>query len=1135
MRSTVIIFVGLLLVATARAQTPILFPSGVDVSPDGSQLTFDWQGDIWIAPIRGGEAVPLTRNPSRDSSPRFSPDGKSLAFTSDRDNGAQVFTMPISGSAPNQVSHHTAGYTLGGWHPDGKNLLVQATRDYFWRHGQRFFLLNSTKRVADQLLFDDYGQEGALSPDGKRVLFVREGPAWWRKNYHGSQSAQIWMFDRDTNKYYPILRHERGCRSPLWKPDGKGFYYTGAQDGLFNLREYDLATGKDRRITNFTDDHVVLPALARDGGTLVFRALAHLYSIQPGKDETPRQINLATRADYDPPREEKRTLTTATEVAFSPDGLEIAFIAGGDLWVMDTELREPRQVTNTPQEDKNPVWLPNGEGILYICDGGHTADILRAERKNKEKYWWQNDSFDSQPITKDGEPKENLTLSPDGKSIAYSRLRGDLIISTVSGENPRKIISSWNQVDYDWSPDGKWLTYAQYDTDFNRDIWILPVDLSKPAFNLSRHPDNESNPRWSPDGKVIAFNGKRSGGEEVDIYYVMLSQEEDEITSRDRKVEKAVEKLQKARGKGKSDAKAPEDTEKKAAPEKDKEKRPPFPAQKKEETPEVKIDWNNLHKRIHRISLPDSMETSLFWSPDSKKLAFTGTVKGERATYAYDFPNEGSFTPKQISSRTGSQAQWLKNGNVVWLSGGLPASFTPGSAAQSPAPLAVPTVPSGLIRRGPIAGISTAPVSNSDPSGYRFQANQTLILAERYAVGFDHCWAAMRDHFYDEKLGNSNWAKVRVKYRPLAAKALSIDSFSTVVNLMLGEINGSHLGFRAPSEIRGGAPVSESSTRAWSEITRHPGVRLVEGFAGPGWKIRDVLPGGMADKAKSRLYPGEVILKIDGKVVQPGMDSSIVLNGPADLPMKLQVQGLDGKEREVSLLATNPLQLPFLLYRKWVEDNQALVEKQSQGKFGYIHISAMDMTSFVKFEEELYAQAAGKDGLVIDVRENGGGSTADHLLTSLTQPVHAIAVPRGSAQGGYPQDRKVYATWNKPIVVLCNQNSFSNAEIFSHAIIALQRGKVVGVPTAGGVISTGALQIMDLGTLRMPFRGWYGIKDGEDMELHGAQPHVVVWPEPGEMPKGIDRQLEKGIEVLRSEVDAYKSRPQPKLRKATDR
>jgi tricorn protease len=194
----------------------------------------------------------------------------------------------------------------------------------------------------------------------------------------------------------------------------------------------------------------------------------------------------------------------------------------------------------------------------------------------------------------------------------------------------------------------------------------------------------------------------------------------------------------------------------------------------------------------------------------------------------------------------------------------------------------------------------------------------------------------------------------------------------------------------------------------------------------------------------------------------------------------------------------------------------------------------MDMPSFRKFEEELYDAGAGKEGLVIDVRENGGGSTADHLLTALTQPRHAVAVPRGGGPG-YPQDRTVYATWDKPIVVLCNQNSFSNAEIFSHAIKTLKRGKLVGVPTAGGVISTGGTAIMDVGFLRMPFRGWFVIDSGEDMERSGAVPDMVVWPAPGDAARGKDPQIEKAVEVLADEVKAWKERPQPKLKKASER
>src|SRR3954469_20061627 len=206
-----------------------------------------------------------------------------------------------------------------------------------------------------------------------------------------------------------------------------------------------------------------------------------------------------------------------------------------------------------------------------------------------------------------------------------------------------------------------------------------------------------------------------------------------------------------------------------------------------------------------------------------------------------------------------------------------------------------------------------------------------------------------------------------------------------------------------------------------------------------------------------------------------------------------------------------------MLYEKWVEDNRKKVEQASNGTLGYLHIQGMNFVSFYKFEEELYSAGVGKDGLIIDVRHNGGGSTTDHLLTVLTAPAHAITVPRGGGPG-YPHDRRVYATWSKPIVVLCNQNSFSNAEIFSHAIKTLKRGQLVGTPTAGGVISTGATSIMDVGMLRLPTRGWFLPDTGEDMELNGAMPDQVVWPDPADFARGGDAQLVKAVEVLQADV-----------------
>jgi tricorn protease len=370
---------------------------------------------------------------------------------------------------------------------------------------------------------------------------------------------------------------------------------------------------------------------------------------------------------------------------------------------------------------------------------------------------------------------------------------------------------------------------------------------------------------------------------------------------------------------------------------------------------------------------------------------------------------------------------------------------------------------------------------------------------------------------------------------------------------MLGELNGSHLGFMAtsaqgpggapgPGPRRGprgpgtpGAPAADGpGDPRWNVTTAHFGLRFDPGYKGPGLKVRDVIPGTPADHKATRIVAGEVLLAVDGTTVDPALDLTKVLNGPIERDVKLTVRNLEGKEREVTLRPIAYQAARTLLYDKWVKDNRKTVDELTKGTLGYLHIQAMSMPSFYKFEEELYSAGAGKSGLIIDVRENGGGSTTDHLLTALTQPVHAITIPRGGGQG-YPQDRRVYATWSKPIVVLCNQNSFSNAEIFSHAIKTLKRGKLVGVPTAGGVISTGASTIMDIGTLRLPTRGWYILETGEDMELNGAVPHYTLWPHPADFARGFDAQLSKAVEVLSADVKEEAQRPRPKLRKATER
>ena len=508
----------------------------------------------------------------------------------------------------------------------------------------------------------------------------------------------------------------------------------------------------------------------------------------------------------------------------------------------------------------------------------------------------------------------------------------------------------------------------------------------------------------------------------------------------------------------------------------------------------ITIDFDRLHERVHRINLGEGFAGTLFWSPDSKKLAFTGSYESKAGTYTIDVAD--TLIPKALTTTVGTHPVWLKKGNqIVWLVGGVPTS-TPGVASAAP----VEPGPAVTPKKGLGGGKGGKGLGGGAPQapggGFTFAVRQELDLPARKAAIFDACLQLMRDHWYDSNLGNNDWDKVRRKYHDMAADSPDMESVATVVQMMLGELNGSHLGFTL-------LPADAKKPAEPRDVTAHLGVRFDPAFKGPGLKIRDVLPGGPADKKRSWLAAGEVILKIDGKDVGGGTDLTTLLNGPADREIALSVQA-GGKTRAVSIRPITYPAAQTLLYDHWLNYNRKLVADASKDRLGYLHISQMAMPNFRKFEEELVSQGSGKDGLVIDVRENPGGSITDHLLTALTQPNHAITVPRGGGPG-YPLDRKVYISWHKPIVVLCNQNSGSNAEIFSHAIKTLRRGKVVGVPTAGAVVSTGATSVFDVGTLRMPTRGWFTVGDGEDMELRTAMPHIVLWPAPGQMPKGTGR------------------------------
>jgi tricorn protease len=340
------------------------------------------------------------------------------------------------------------------------------------------------------------------------------------------------------------------------------------------------------------------------------------------------------------------------------------------------------------------------------------------------------------------------------------------------------------------------------------------------------------------------------------------------------------------------------------------------------------------------------------------------------------------------------------------------------------------------------------------------------------------------------------------------------------MNLLFGEVDGSHTG------IWGGDKFSASASR-----TGYLGVDFTAVDA--GYRIDAILVGGAIHRMKDGPSVGDVIVGVADRPLA-GMDTQ---SGLVDLHATLE--GLSGSEvlleylhtdengvESVSMRMVTPSSYgsaSVMRYNNEVMRRRTIVEDRSNGRLGYLHIRSMGMASVRDFERDLYAAAHGKEGLVIDVRDNGGGWTTDILLASLTAPAHAYTIPRGAnpdkvQYDSYPRDRRLIYAWNRPISVLINQHSFSNAEIFAHSIKTIGRGKIVGTQTFGGVISTGSFSLIDGTTVRRPFRGWY-LPDGTDMESNGTIPDINVSQTPMDEVGGIDRQLHAAVDVMLEDLD----------------
>jgi tricorn protease len=1055
------------LITRASAQSDgvlIRYPS---LNQNGSLISFSFQGDIWTVPANGGKALRLTVHEAYESNPVFSPDGKSIAFSGARYGNNDIFTIPTDGGAPKRLTFHSSADNISSWTTTG-NILFSTSREFQQiERPLEVYSISATGGTESRVL-DAVGFDPIQSPDGRFLAFTRgDINPIFREDYRGPSNRDIWLYDTKTKTYSRLTTFDANDILPRWG-DNRTLYFLSTNPGRNNLFKVKLdengkALNAPEQLTDYKDHSIRYFSISGDGKQIVLERGKDI-SLMNVDTKSVQKVSIQIGADvrFDPITN-KTTTNDANEYNVSPNGKLMTIGVRGEIYVK--EINKDKNTTTNLSEhayrDMNVTWLSDSV-VLFTSDReGNNFDIYLIKAAEKATVF-KALKHQTIRVTKSNEDESSISVSPDGKKIAYVRGRGTLIVSDILPDgklaNEKVLLNGWaSPGGIRWSPDSKWLAYSLEDLYFNEEIFIHAADNSGKPVNVSMHPRNDSQPVWSADGSKLGFVSARNN-QSNDIWFAWLKKDDWEKSTQDWDETSSDEKSDK-------------------------------PADKKEEkTKPVKIDLEGIHERLVQVTNFPGDEGSLAISKDGETFFYSGvssTAKG-RDLYSIKWNGKdlkehtkGASNPSGVTiDREGKYIYYLKS--------------------------------AGSINRLDIKGDKT--------EGLPYSVKQRIdYTAERNQI-FEEAWRTLRDGFYDPQFHGKDWNALRSKYKELCLIASTNEDFRDMFNYLLGELNSSHMALTTPQQAE-----------TQRDATGMLGAELVP--AKGGMKVVRVIPNSPADKATSRLYLNDVIVAVDGISYSEETNFYDLLNTKVNERILLSVSGAEGKIREVVVRPVNSIRQ--LLYDEWVDERKKQVDKYSNGRLGYIHIQAMNMPSFETFERELQAAGYGKDGLVVDVRYNGGGSTADYLMAVLNYKQHAYTIPRGASNDlerdklkfreYYPTgERLVFSAWLKPSIALCNEGSYSNAEIFSHAYKTLGIGKLVGVPTNGSVISTGGRPLVDGSFVRLPFRGWFTKTTDKNQELGPAVPDILVYNSPDWIAKGTDDQLKRAAEELLKQIDSKK-------------
>lgn len=1020
-RARLLALAGLSLLGAASAQVPaprsriirgMRYPA---ISPDGTRLAFSYRGDLWTVAAAGGTATRLAELAGWDVRPRWSPDGKTLAFGSTRNGNMDLYTVPAGGGEPRRHTFHTGADVLGGWSPDGKSLVFYTYRD---SRSYDLYSIEVEGGRLRKLTHDEVIVSSPVwSPDGKSIAYNRGGSSWARKRLRSAAAADLWVLPLKGEGGGTPRRLTRKDSPELWpqySPDGKSLFFVSDRDGQSTVWRMPARGGGERRVFHHPGSQIHYPELSRNGKVMVYEADFSLWTVDLSLSRPqPRRVEITAEVD-DSPRVETRKLTSgATELEVSPDGSQLLLVLRNDLFVMPSSGGEARRLTDSLARDYDATWTPDGRHVVFVSEREANVDLYQVEVATGQ----------TRRLTTDPQPDTSPSVSPDGGRIAFLRGANGREVRTLSrpGGRERLIAHGGFLGSPRWSPDSRWLAYSRRTPAAVTNVYVRP-EAGGPEIDVTRWSGSNFGPVWSPDGKRLAFFSNRSGT--TDLYTVELTRSGATVAS----------------GSG-------------------------VPGS----SPHVEVDATGIERRVRPLAARTAgSKRSLTFAPDGRSCLFTMSD----ASGVWSVPAAGG-TATRVVENLGGTLRLSGDGSTLYA----------------------------LTSRG--GRIQKARRSGGSPVNLSYTATVSIDPAEERRQAFDQAWRLLADYFYDPKMHGVNWAEIRNRYRPIVDECVTLDDFHLLLLEMAGELNASHTG------------VSQTRTPTGASDTAHLGVTFDWTHGGPGLKVREVLPDGPADTEPGRIQPGEYLLAVGGKDVGPQESFHSLLTGQAGKRLDVLVNTRPDRNgaRTVTLTPIRTAAARDLVYERWVRQRREWVNHLSGGKLAYLHIRVMQRSDLARFERELLTEAHGRSGLVVDIRYNTGGRIHDELFALLTRKVHSFETPRSA-----PKMTQPFGAFDRPMILLINEHCFSDAEIFANGFRHLRLGKVVGRTTAGGVIGTGEIPLLDgLTTFRVPRTFWQTV-DGTHLENHGVRPDIEVPLTPEDILTGRDPQLERAVKELLRET-----------------